>query len=88
MNTQVDQLQKLVVYTCTAGVDYSRMSARLKSFGPNEPPLYVTIRSILKKYPDGQIFKVIILFYLSNDTCKRLSDRVVFHDHACNMLNY
>ena len=29
-----------------------------KKFGQREPPLSVTIRGILERYPDGQIFKV------------------------------
>ena len=28
------------------------------AFGQRQPPLYVTIKKILDKYPDGQIFKV------------------------------
>lgn len=29
-----------------------------KDFGQKRPPLSVTIRQILERYPDGQIFKV------------------------------
>jgi len=27
-------------------------------FGQRRPPLYVTIKAVLERYPDGQIFKV------------------------------
>ncbi len=29
-----------------------------KKFGQRKPPLSVTIKGILERYPDGQIFKV------------------------------
>jgi len=29
-----------------------------EEFGQNRPPLSVTIKQILERYPDGQIFKV------------------------------
>ena len=30
-----------------------------EEFGQRRPPLFVTIKQILDKYPDGQIFKVV-----------------------------
>ena len=30
-----------------------------EDFGPRDIPVYETIRSILRDYPDGQIFKVL-----------------------------
>ena len=32
-----------------------------EQFGQKQPPLYVAIKSILERYPDGQIFKVCII---------------------------
>jgi hypothetical protein len=31
-----------------------------EQFGQRRPPLSVTIKQILERYPDGQIFKVIL----------------------------
>ena len=36
------------------------------TFGQRQPPLYVTIRKILDKYPDGQIFKVCMQYVLAS----------------------
>ncbi len=43
------------VYTFIA---HSRMMANSEQFGQRRPPLSVTIKGILERYPDGQIFKV------------------------------
>lgn len=31
------------------------------SFGQKVPPLYVHIKEVLQEYPDGQIFKVLVI---------------------------
>ena len=36
----------------------SGLSVKRQGFGYKLPPFYVTIREILDRYPDGQIFKV------------------------------
>ena len=40
-----------------------RMSLSLagQHFGQRQPPLSVTIKAILERYPDGQIFKVCLV---------------------------
>ena len=38
------------------------MPLKGKRFGQERPPLSVTIKGILERYPDGQIFKVCVLY--------------------------
>ena len=57
--------------TSTSG---SRM-ANPHAFGQRQPPLSVTIKSILERYPDGQIFKVIKLAILRPSSSEPLRMR-------------
>ena len=36
----------------------TRRGALGRKFGQEKPPLYIAIKQILDRYPDGQIFKV------------------------------
>ena len=47
-------------YSYVAGIDKMSDSPSLagQHFGQRRPPLSVTIKAILERYPDGQIFKV------------------------------
>ena len=41
-----------------SGKQTMSLSLTGKQFGQQRPPLSVTIKAILERYPDGQIFKV------------------------------
>lgn len=42
-------------YKMSQGAENSK---RKEGYGPKPPPVSVTIKQLLQRYPDGQIFKV------------------------------
>ena len=55
-----EELIPLAIYKRTHKIQkvYAGSSSSFEQFGQRRPPLSVTIRGILERYPDGQIFKV------------------------------
>ena len=47
-----------------------------EQFGQRRPPLSVTIKAILEKYPDGQIFKVCLVKRTKHNCSTTKSDLV------------
>ena len=51
-------------------------------FGQRQPPLSVTIKAILERYPDGQIFKVCIVKRTKHNCSTTKTSEMIHHHRA------